>query len=83
MPLSYDERIRKIEEKEKQLQEQKSKLIKTMKKEAAIEKQKRHLKTGSLIESIFDAEIGKAELNVLKAFLEGHSEEIKNLFQSD
>lgn len=82
MQLSYDEKIKKIEEKEKQLHEQKSKLIKTMKKEAAIEKQKRHLKIGSLIENIFDAEIREHELNVLKTFLEERSEEIKNLFQS-
>lgn len=53
-----------------------------MKKEAEIEKQKRHLKIGSAIEQLFDTEIGERELNVLKNFLENHGEEIKYKIQN-
>lgn len=82
MSLSYNEKIKKIDEKTRQLKEQKNKLLKTMKKEAEIEKQKRHLKIGSAIEQLFDTEIGERELNVLKNFLENHGEEIKYKIQN-
>lgn len=82
MSLSYNEKIKKIDEKARQLKEQKNKLLKTMKKEAEMEKQKRHLKIGSVIEQLFDTEIGERELNVLKNFLENHGEEIKYRIQN-